>query len=77
MYFFVHVQGIKTVHARRGGGRKWQISVHVVVECPHMYLTAHHIWSVTPFYILLGHLDLVKFFSFVNYSTGLLLATLH
>ena len=28
----VHAQGIKTVHA--GGGKKWQNSVHVVVECP-------------------------------------------
>ena len=33
MYVFVHAQGIKTVHAR-GGGKKWQNSVHVVVECP-------------------------------------------
>ena len=33
------------------------------------YFTTHHIWSVTPFYILLGHLDLVKFLPFVNYST--------
>ena len=31
MYFFVHAQGIKTVHA--GGGKKWQNSVHVVAEC--------------------------------------------
>ena len=30
--FFVHAQGIKTVHA--GGVKKWQNSVHVVVECP-------------------------------------------
>ena len=28
---FVHAQGIKTVHAR-GGGQKWQNSVHVVGE---------------------------------------------
>ena len=32
---FVHAQGIKTVHAEGGGGgKKWQNSVHVVVECP-------------------------------------------
>ena len=31
MSAFVHAQGIKTVHAG-GGGRKWQNSVHVVVE---------------------------------------------
>ena len=29
---FVHTQGIKTVNA--GGVKKWQKSVHVVVECP-------------------------------------------
>ena len=32
MYVFVHAQGIKIVHA--GGVKKWQNSVHVVVECP-------------------------------------------
>jgi len=31
MSVFVHVQGMKTVHVR-GGGKKWQNSVHVVVE---------------------------------------------
>ena len=34
MSVFVHAQGIKTVHARRGGVKKCQNSVHVVVECP-------------------------------------------
>jgi hypothetical protein len=33
MSVFVHVQG-KTVHAGGGGVRKWQNSVHVVVEWP-------------------------------------------
>ena len=33
MSVFVHVQGIKTVHAG-WGVKKWQNSVHVVVECP-------------------------------------------
>ena len=32
MSVFVHAEGIKTVHA--GGIKKWQNSVHVVVECP-------------------------------------------
>ena len=36
MYVFVHTQGIKSVHTKRGGGQKWQNSVHVVVECPHI-----------------------------------------
>ena len=31
---FVHDQGIKNVHAGVGGVKKWQNSVHVVVECP-------------------------------------------
>ena len=33
MSAFVHAQGTRTVHAR-GGVKKWQNSVHVVVECP-------------------------------------------
>ena len=33
MSVFVHAQGIKTVHAGEGV-KKWQNSVHVVVECP-------------------------------------------
>ena len=33
MYVFVHAQDIKTVHAG-GGVKKWQNSVHIVVECP-------------------------------------------
>ena len=37
MSVFVHAQGIKTVHTGGGGGaKKWQKSVHVVVECPLM-----------------------------------------
>ena len=36
MSVFVHAQGIKTVHAGEGGVKKWQNSVHVVVECPLM-----------------------------------------
>ena len=45
MSVFVHAQGIKTVHA--GGVKKWQNSVHVVVECPliqmpnNLFLTAN------------------------------------
>ena len=34
MSVFVHAQGIKTVHAGGGGVKKWQNSVHVVVEWP-------------------------------------------
>ena len=36
MSVFDHAQGIKTVHAGEGGVKKWQNSVHVVVECPLM-----------------------------------------
>ena len=36
MSVFVHAQGIKTVHAGGRGGKKWQNSVHVVIECPLM-----------------------------------------
>ena len=32
MSVFVHSQGIKTVHARGSGVKKWQNYVHVVVE---------------------------------------------
>ena len=40
---FVHAQGIKTVHAG-GWVKKWQNSVHVVVECP---LRGHNaLWSI-------------------------------
>ena len=34
MSVFVHAQGMKTVHAGGGGFKKWQNSVHVVVEWP-------------------------------------------
>ena len=34
MSVFVHAQGIKTVHAGGGGVKKWQNSVHVVIEFP-------------------------------------------
>ena len=34
MSAFVHTQSIKTVNAGGGGVKKWQNSVHVVVECP-------------------------------------------
>ena len=37
MSVFVHAQGIKTVHAGGEGVKKWQNSVHVVVECPLRY----------------------------------------
>ena len=30
----VLAEGIKTVYTGGGGGKKWQNSVHVVVECP-------------------------------------------
>ena len=40
MSVFVHAQGIKTVHrGGRGVVKKWQNSVHVVVECPLTLLT--------------------------------------
>ena len=34
MPVFVHAQSTKTVHAKGEGVKKWQKSVHVVVECP-------------------------------------------
>ena len=34
MSVFVHAQGIKTVRPGGGGVKKWQNSVHVVIECP-------------------------------------------
>ena len=38
MPVFVHAQGIKTVHEWGGEEvKKWQSSVHVVVECPLIY----------------------------------------
>ena len=39
MSVFVHAQGINTVHAMGGGVKKWQNSVHVVVECPLTLIT--------------------------------------
>ena len=39
MSVFVHPQGIKTVHAGRGRGKKGQNSVHVVVElCQNKFI---------------------------------------
>ena len=38
MSVFVHAQGIKTVHAGVGGVKKWQNSVHVVVQCPLSFI---------------------------------------
>ena len=37
MSVFVHAQGIKTVHAGEGV-KKWQNSVHVVVQCPLSFI---------------------------------------
>ena len=37
MSVFVHAQGIKTVHEGGRGVKKWQNSVHVVVEWPLIY----------------------------------------
>ena len=34
MSVFVHPQGIKTVHTKVGGVKKWKNSVQVVIECP-------------------------------------------
>ena len=34
MSVFVHAEGIKTVQEGGEGVKKWQNSVHVVVECP-------------------------------------------
>ena len=45
MSVFVHAQGIKTVHA--GGVKKWQNSVHVVVEC-HLDMELKVLVVLTP-----------------------------
>ena len=50
MSVFVLAKGIKTVHAG-GGVKKWQNSVHVVVECPLRKenvgnLTVHGCWPL-------------------------------
>ena len=35
MSVFVHAQGVKTLSSLRGRGvKKWQNSVHLVVDCP-------------------------------------------
>ena len=40
MYVFVHAQGRKTVHTGgEGGVKKWQNSVHVVVEWPLAWMS--------------------------------------
>ena len=44
MSVFVHAQGIKTVHAEGEGVKKWQNSVHIVVERP-LKATYEHFWS--------------------------------
>ena len=50
MSVFVHSQGIKTDNAGGGGVKKWQNSVHVVVECPlkqvQLTVTDFVIWII-------------------------------
>ena len=62
MSVFVHAQGIKTVHAG-GGGKKWQHSVHVVVECP----LSTSIWNYPRIRKAIVD-DLTKSFHFVTKS---------
>ena len=46
----VHGQSIKSVHTEGGGVKKWQKSVHVVVECPlkqvQLTVTDFVIWII-------------------------------
>ena len=47
MSVFVHAQGIKTVHAR-GGAKKGQNYIHVIVECHPMAIACvlHGFWQI-------------------------------
>ena len=56
MSVFVHAQGIKTLHAEGGGDKKWQNSVHVVVECPLSSLRLYNL--VKPYLSLLSYFRL-------------------
>ena len=47
MSVFVHTQGIKTVHAG-GGAKKWQNSIHVVVEWPQRVIKNEKFHFRTP-----------------------------
>ena len=44
MSAFVHTQGMRTVHTGGGGVKKWQNSVHIVVECLLTFSTAINIF---------------------------------
>ena len=60
MSVFVHDQGIKTVHAG-GGVKKWQNSVHVVVECP---LSSHFLeFNSIPIVLVPADTNILKPFS--------------
>ena len=59
MSVFVHAQGSQTVHAGGGGVKKWQNSVHVVVECPLISLALSY--SVTTLVIHRISHDITRF----------------
>ena len=48
MFVFVHDQGIYQLSTQGAGGgvKKWQDSVHVVVECPLKYMRKWQIQSM-------------------------------
>ena len=70
MSVFVHAQGIKTVYAG-GGVKKWQNSVHLVVECPLVLIFES---SYENFFKLLLNGFLHFFFHemFINYMNYLI-----
>ena len=63
MSVFVHAYDIKTVHAG-GGVKKWQNSVHIVVECP-LTTNLSIIWGTEFVYSFL----LILFTVYVNKNT--------
>ena len=53
MSAFAHAQCIKTVHTV-GGVKKWQNSVHVVVECPLRKENAYNLTDLCQLSVVVG-----------------------
>ena len=62
MSVFVHAQDIKTVHAVGSGVRKWQNSVHVVVECPLIEIVSRENHMSKQVFVKILYWKLVKIF---------------